>query len=186
MKLNFTKNDIFLFITISLIALGLGIYLPFTIPIRLVDPKPKLPPEEENRVYHPRGFSIIAPEGWKSFVDSNDSNDLSLIVIQPDTNARWAPKLFAQLYTEKDNPCYVDSSLYSQEKFLEYDAEVYEGRCGAYHQWQAVFLYEGDRYSVGIMLPHGEDETRYNKVPDYWWPFINSFHVESAASNTLD
>jgi len=176
------KNRTFLIVLIitGTIALALGFLIPWVAShhIGLVDPKPKLPPVEKNRIYHPNGFSIIAPQGWKSFVETTDNNDIDRITIQPDIDARWLPHLVARLYSEDDKPYYLDPNHYQPDKYLEFEAEIYEGLCHDYHGWHAVFSYEGKRYGVWLMLPHGHGPLRYSKVPDYWWAFLNSFQIK--------
>lgn len=177
--LKFTKAELLIVAVISISLTSLMVYILINLPIGLVDPKPKLPPQEVDRIRHPKGFSIIAPKGWQSFVVTSDNNNIDRITIQPDIDARWYPHLVARLFSEDDNPYYTsDPNRYQSDSYLEFDARVYEGLCADYHGWHAVFSYEGKRYGVLLMLPHGHGSPRYNKVPDYWWSFLNTFRID--------
>ncbi|HUT28150.1 MAG TPA: hypothetical protein VMX13_00030 [Sedimentisphaerales bacterium] len=178
--LRLTKAELLVVVIVLAASWPLMIYLLKHVPIGLADPKPVLPQREVDRVHHPQGFSIIAPKGWQSFVRTTDSNDLvDVILIQPDIDARWSPKLIVQLYSKDEDFRYARRPYnYQPGKYLKFDARIYEGLGGDYHCWEALFSHQGKRYSVLLMLPHGHGPPRYDKVPDYWWPFLNSFKIE--------
>jgi len=175
----FNRSDIYVIVVTVMVVGGLGVFLVLKVPIGLADPKPKLPPLEDNRVHHPKGFSIIAPQGWQFSIETTKNDRLDRIFIQPDIDARWSPKLIVRLLAKGKNPYYPqDPNDYQQGKYLEFNARIYEGLLADYHGWHAVFSHEGKRYDVLLMLPHGHGPPRYDKVPDYWWPFLNSFRIE--------
>lgn len=176
MKFRFTLTKIL--IIVAIVAFLLGIFLPMG-PATLIDPKPKLPPNEQNRINHPNGFSIIAPKGWKSVVETEPNNIYSSIVIFPENKARFVPSMVAIKYKNSEQAHYQTKySEYRKSKFLNFEAKIFEGRSACYHGWHAIFSEDKAWYGIKLMLPHGKDGTRYEKVPDYWWPFLNSFRVE--------
>jgi len=144
--------------------------------IGLVDPEPKLPPSEENRIYHPKGFSVISPDGWIAIIETNEDESRDQILIRPNINARWLPTLVISLNNERTT--LLDPNEYYPDKYLEYDAMICEMLWGDYYDWHAFFSYKNSQYSVLLMLPHGHGPPRYEKVPDHWWPFIKSFRID--------
>ncbi len=144
--------------------------------IGLVDPEPKLPPLEKNRFYHPKGFSIIAPDGWISSIKTIENESCDQIIIEPNVDARWSSRLVISLNDERTT--LLDPNEYYPDKYLEYDAMIYEGILGNYYDWHAFFSYKNSQYSVLLMLPHGHGPPKYEKVPDHWWPFLESFRID--------
>ena len=172
-------------ITVIFLTCLMAYYLDKGIKMGLADPKPKLPPLEDNRVYHPAGFSIIAPKGWRAIVETTQKEGRDRIWIQPKIDARWVPKLIVDLYHKDNEPYYAqDPNDYHPAKYLEYDAVIYEGLWFDYHGWHAVFSHQDKCYGVLLNLPHGHGPMRYNKVPDYWWAFLNTFQIDSNTSNS--
>lgn len=170
-----TKTELLILVIIFTLLTPLFVYILNRIPISLADPKPKLPPQEQHRIYHPEGFSIIAPKGWSAIVETTQKEGFNRITIQPDIDARWSPKLSVRSHSKDENPyAPLDPNNYKPEKYLEHDAMVYEGLCADYHGWLAVFTHQGKYYRVLLMLPHGHGPPRYDKVPEYWWPFLDS------------
>ena len=180
MKFILSKKELLIAIAIAIVVSVLFWNFLSKVPIGLADPKPKLPPMEKNRIYHPKCFSIVAPQGWKSFIETGGKRNFNRIWSQPDIDARWSPKLIASIYNIDENPYYaMDPNDYQSGRYLEFDAQFYEGLWHDYHGWHAVFSHQGKNYSVLLMLPHGHGPPRYDKVPDYWWPFLNSFRIET-------
>ena len=176
MKFRLTLNKVL--IIVAIVAFLLGIFGPMG-PTTLIDPKPKLPPSEQNRINHPNGFSIIAPKGWKSVIKTEPNNIYSSIVIFFKNKARFEPSLVAIKYKNPEKAHYgTKYNEYLKSKFLNYEAMVFEGRSACYHVWHAIFSEDEAWYGIQLMLPHGKDGTRYEKVPDYWWPFLNSFRID--------
>lgn len=166
-------------IIIGSVAFVLGVLMPWVAShnnIGLADPKPKLPLLEKNRIYHPKGFSVIAPEGWLSIIESSENEGRDQIVITPSINARWLPKLVIGF--NETRTTLFDPNEYKPGKHLEYDAMIYEGLWGDYYMWHAFFSHKNSRYSVLLILPHGHGPPRYEKVPDYWWMFLNSLRIK--------
>lgn len=169
-----------LLVIVAIVATLLGVLLPALAHITLIDPKPKLPPQESNRIYHPRRFSIIAPKDW-IYKTTTEPNNLEGIFIYPKNaaKARFSPRFAAILYPNRED---VNNRLnrdgFEKGKYLQFDAMVFEGLAGNYHRWEAIFTKDEKWYGVELMLPHGKDSIRYEKVPNYWWPFINSFRIE--------
>lgn len=177
MKLRLTLPKIL--IIVAVIAFLLGILTPLG-PVRLFDPKPKLPPHEQNRIHHHNGFSIIAPEGWMSVIKTETNNTYDSIIIFPKNKARFAPSIGAIKYKNSEEAHHLPKySEYRRSKFLNFEAIIFEGRSARYHRWHAIFSEDEAWYGIELMLPHGKHGTRYEKVPDYWWPFINSFRIDS-------
>jgi hypothetical protein len=147
--------------------------------VGLADPKPKLPPLEKDRVRHPKGFSIIAPKGWESMIiEAEGEEHVDCIRIQANADARWSAKLIVSLYSEGKKPYHAqDPNDYLRAKYLTFDAKIYEGLWADYHAWHAMLSYEGNLYEVLLMLPHGHGPPRYDEIPDYWRPFLNSFRI---------
>ncbi|NIP24567.1 MAG: hypothetical protein GWN67_03800 [Phycisphaerae bacterium] len=173
-RLTLTK----LLIIIAIFAFLLGIFGPMG-PATLIDPKPKLLPNEQNRINHPNGFSIIAPKGWTSVVKTEPNNIYSSIVIFPENKARFIPSLVAIKYKNSEQAHHLTNySEYHKSKFLNFEAMIFEGRAVYYHRWHVIFSENEAWYGIELMLPHGKDGTRYEKVPDYWWPFLNSFRID--------
>lgn len=168
---------------VSLVIVGafafvLGVFLPYLARVDLADPKPKLPPLEKNRVHHPKGFSIVAPKGWEFAIETAENRRVDRIWIQANTEARWSAKLIVSSYSEGQHVYHaMDPNEYVRDGYLEFDARIYEGLWHDYHGWHAMFSHKGERYEVLLMLPHGHGPPRYDKVPDHWWPFLNSFHI---------
>jgi hypothetical protein len=177
MKLRLARLKIL--IIVAVIAFLLGIFLPLLTPAILVDPKPKLPPLEQNRIHHPNGFSIVAPKGWMPTIKTEKNNAYDSIAIFPKNKARFTPSITAIKYKDSEKAHHLTEYRdYRKSKFLNFEAIISEGRSARYHLWHAIFSEDDAWYGIMLMLPHGKNGTRYEKVPDYWWPFINSFRIE--------
>jgi hypothetical protein len=169
-----------LLVIVSIIALLLAVFLPVLTHehITINDPKPKLPAMESNRIYHPKGFSIIAPESWINKIQT-EPNNIERILIHP----KFLPELEISTYLDtvlfhdiNDVNNYLINSNFKKCKFLLYDAMVFEGDRGRYYRWEAIFSQNERWYMVRLWLPRiGK---KYENIPDYWWPFINSFRIE--------
>ena len=176
MKLRLTFPKIL--IVVSVIAFLLGLFMPVGM-VGLADPKPKLPPNEKNRIQHPNGFSIIAPEGWMTIIKTEPNNLYDCIAIFPKNKARFKPFIGTTKYKDAEEAHHLPKySEYLKSKFLNYEAIIFEGRSARYHVWHAIFSEDETWYDIMLSLPHGKHGTRYEKVPDYWWPFLNSFRIE--------
>ncbi len=183
MKVISFKNRTFLIVLIITgIAAGvLGFLMPWVASrniglIGLVDPEPKLPPLEENRVYHPKGFSLIAPDGWIASIKTIENENCDQVIIEPKIDARWTPRLVISLNDGRNT--LLDPNGYYKGKYLEYDAMICGMSWGHYYDWHALFSHKNSQYSVLLMLPHGHGPPKYEKVPDYWWPFLESFRID--------
>ena len=177
MKLRLTLPKIL--ILVAVIAFLLGIFAPMG-PAILFDPKPKLPLHEKNRIHHHKGFSIIAPEGWMSIIKTETGDTCDSITIFPKKRARFISSITAIKYKNSEEAHHLTKySEYRKSKFLAFEAIIFEGRSARYHAWDAIFSEDNAWYGIRLMLPHGKHGTRYQKVPDYWWPFINSFRIDS-------
>ncbi|MHC4215231.1 MAG: hypothetical protein ACYSWP_17860, partial [Planctomycetota bacterium] len=133
MKLRLTLPKIL--IIVAVIAFLLGIFLPVGM-VRLIDPNPKLPPHEQNRIHHPNGFSIIAPEGWRSVIETDNAYDS--IIIFPKNKARFKPSIGAIKYENSEEaPHLPEYREYRKSKFLNFEAIIFEGRSTRDHMWHA-------------------------------------------------
>jgi hypothetical protein len=179
MKLRLTLPKIL--IIVAVVALLLAIFIPVG-PGILIDPKPELPPHEQNRIHHHNGFSIIAPEGWRSVIKTETTSPYDSIIIFPKHKARFAPSISAIKYKNSEQAHHLpEYREYRKSKFLNFEAIIFEGRSARYHMWHAVLSEDGAWYGIELTLPHGKHGRRYEKVPDYWWPFLNSFRIEPAS-----
>lgn len=177
MKLKFSFLGVL--IVIGVVGLLTGILLPGLARRTLFDPKPKLPPLEKNRIHHPKGFSIIAPEGWMSVVHTEPNVFYDSIFIAPKNRARFEPHIVAIQYENSDEASKsAEQEEYRKSEFLGLPAMVFKGRSARYHMWHAIFSKDDRWFAIMLMLPNGKDGIRYEAVPDYWWPFINSFRTD--------
>lgn len=120
-------------IIVAIIAFLFGIFLPVGM-ITLADPKPKLPPQEQNRIHHPNGFSIITPKGWMSSIDSESNNTYDSIIIFPNNKARFAPSIEAIRYKDSEGAHRLTKHYeFHKSKFLDFEAMIFEGRIARYH-----------------------------------------------------
>jgi hypothetical protein len=116
MKFRLTLTKVL--IIVAIVAFLLGIFGPMG-PTTLIDPKPKLPPNEQNRINHPNGFSIIAPKRWKSVIKTETNNRYSSIVIFFKNKARFEPSLVAIKYKNSEQAHYgTKYNEYLKSKFL--------------------------------------------------------------------
>lgn len=175
-------------ITIVIIVFICSAVVLFLLPLKdYLYPWPSPPPKEQNRVFHPAGFSIVKPDKWLSKIRVKgepefQSKNLKIVTkvdsifIYPDTKARFPDTLTVKKYSQKP----VFEKYYKPYKlpgFSFKDGVQYENQQGKYFQWTGLVKLKEDWYCIQLMQPN-DDMMIAADVPDYWWPFINSFKAE--------
>jgi len=179
-KIKLSKLELLIVLLVAAVLISFLVTALLNMPIELSDPKPKLPPSESNRIHHPKGFSIIAPEGWTTRVETKEQGKRDSIFIQLNVDARFCTRLSVTLFPERPNfNKFPFREGYKEGRFKQYEAFIFDGDTGNYYQWNSYFHNQDKWFFVTLWLPNGDDGVRYHKIPDYWWPFIESFQIDS-------
>lgn len=170
-------------VLVGILACALGFLMPWVASrqkMTLQDIEPKLPPLEKGRIHHPKGFSVIAPQGWFSKIETDAREGDNRIIITPSIDARWLPKFVVGL---NDGVRVADINEYRPNKYLVYDAMIYENSKSDYYFWHAIFSFRDHQFNVLLMLPNSYDFIKYDKVPNQWLEFLNTFQIDQASFN---
>jgi len=180
-------------------ALVLGLIAAIVVPVGdLWYPAVAPPPKEDLRIVHPHGFSIVRPDGWGFDVAVGGQAQqgrggvrvtptADCIQIFPVTKARM-PEMLSVMrlpggFAEPD----ATYRRISPEPHLQIKgAHAYAGQAGKYYHWFAdVSPAGGLWFRISLMLPN-DDLWSNTRVPDEWWPFINSFRTHEARGSRPD
>jgi hypothetical protein len=153
------------------------------------DPKPALPPREEDRLYHPAGFSLVMPRGWAGEVLVRGEPQpgarpwhRNVLAIVPGTGARFESMLGATELAEPPDPL---SGSTTTMQFGGAEASLFERELGRYYNASLAFRRDGRWFAVWLMLPNDKYGVRHQTVPDYWWPFLESFRLEDRSARVV-
>jgi len=152
---------------------------------------PDITPNEENRVFHPAGFSIIAPAGWQNRVTEADgaidgvyerpthANDSIRII--PNTKARLTEMLIIRkIGGNWRNQDIRTATPAKQDRFQLPAAATFEEQRGNYWVWFALLPDQQSQehyYELSLWLPN-DDIGGQDSVPEVWWSYLNSFRME--------
>ncbi|MDP7252278.1 MAG: hypothetical protein QGF00_21895 [Planctomycetota bacterium] len=143
----------------------------------VLDPKPELPADEANRVKHAKGFSIIKPNGWESQEFVDDKLRGNSIVIRPSKVDEYSPSLEVSMCDDRTElETLMTQRRYSFSKGGR-QAVIFDPVNGPFLELIVGITREGRWYKIKLSLPNGLRKYRYQKVPQYWWAFLNSFRA---------
>lgn len=133
-------------------------------------------PLESHRVIHPSGFSIIPPERMRGTINLVSDDQINIL---PDGGrSRYTPVMGVIRWADAPYPADLARSGFRPGQFQDQDAMVYRGPSGKYDAWRATFLRGSHWYEVCLLLPGGDRDPQ-TMPPDAWWPFLNTFRVET-------
>jgi hypothetical protein len=145
---------------------------------------PETPPVETQRVFHPRGFSVIPPPGWvvKFVADS--------IIIGPGSKkVRYAPGFgitrldYAPELSEFHKTAFLEMEAYEMTRPASGHGDV------TYLIYHLLVRHDDHWYEISYSLPNGSfDRPARSTVPDTMMLYIHSFRprTNSAANKALE
>lgn len=172
-RLRFRHVLLLTIVVSALLGISLGLLLQPNAPWI-----PEKPPEEGNRVEHPRGFSIVAPSGWESKVCSTPEDNY--IYLAPPTNVpfvgpiRYHPMIgVALLERPPDRSGFTDGRFLEQPAFQMLEFSV--GR-GDYLALTILLQREGHWFRIRYRVPEQQlPSAARHDVPDAIWQFLRTF-----------
>ena len=138
---------------------------------------PEETPQEDRRVVHPLGFSVVKPSGWFEKIFRDDDHNLmgDEIYLLPTTNrVRFRPCLRVSTFT--NTPAYL--SNYHQTRFLDMDAyekTVLRAGNGDYFTYELYFPNRDRWYRIIYQIPADSRTPSITSVPETMLPYMKSF-----------
>jgi hypothetical protein len=135
-------------------------------------------PREKLRVYHPTGYSIIAPPGWisiprKPALERYLADSLTL---EPERSIGKVPRLFVGSFSgTPDVTELLRTKQLFEGSFMGEPAYVREGLNRGMWMWRAIFERSGRWYELVLWLPHPAEVERTE-----YFAFLQSFKPAKA------
>lgn len=179
MKLKISLTE--LFIVTGIIAILLAVLLPAVNAVRKdyggwTDPIPTRPPNEDNRIYDSRGFSMVIPPEWR--LTEGIDND-AIAQIEATSGYRYASTISAKLAHSRikvtnypDRWELGDLTLQSWQR--EYEGKEFGSR---WFVFQSA-LHDGDRLFLLSFETHADVEGLPQIAADY----LRTFRIETEGS----
>jgi hypothetical protein len=145
---------------------------------------PKDRPDERNRVYHPKGFSIIPPPGWKvsSSEDGMGSNPGA------GRNVRYTPRLTVRTTDRRWRwPGKMDENLretvFAGQAAHEALDPLVGGGDEPYFSYGVFMERDGTWYEIFYQTPNGSwISPQYTSTPEGIAPYIQSFRLTESST----
>ncbi len=134
-------------------------------------------PQEDRRVVHPLGFSVVKPPGWFEKIFRDDDHNLmgDEIYLLPTTNkVRFRPDIRVSTFT--NTPVYL--SNYHETLFLKmkaYEKTVLRAGNGDYFTYDVYVTNSGRWYEIIYQIPADSRTPSITTVPESMMPYIQSF-----------
>ena len=138
---------------------------------------PEETPQEDRRIVHPIGFSVVKPPGWceKIFRDNDGSLMGDEIYLLPTTNRlRFRPCLRVSTFTNTP----VHLSNYNETLFLKmkaYEKTVLRAGNGDYFTYELYLTNGGRWYEIIYQIPADSRTPSITTIPESMMPYIQSF-----------
>jgi hypothetical protein len=136
---------------------------------------PKEPPQEDRRIIHPAGFSVVCPPGWVVKIVKRDVglNDWISLRGGP-RSTRFAPELYVGTFNGP--PIYL--SNYQETVFLgdkAYERTDLAAGNGEYFTYELFLANRSQWYKICYQIPSSSQNPLYLKVPEKMMPYLESF-----------
>jgi hypothetical protein len=151
----------------------------FLLPAISPAPRIDIPPQEENRVRHPHGFSIIRPGRTKASFSEDG------IGIVPDGGrSRYTESLVVHRLAGEPDRQRLEREGLRPGTFQDRDAFIRIGPSGRYDTWRAIINRGGWWYEIYLMTPASmelwqEEPTVPTPPPSpEWMAYLNTLRVD--------
>jgi hypothetical protein len=143
------------------------------------------PALEENRIVHPNGFSIIAPDTWRTHIKvigvpdtHGDEPTLDSISAAPWAKVKRTPLLKVYRWVNKKPGLLENYKLVECSWFAYPEAKCYQFQADYYFNWEAIIPGRNESETFELRMVEINDAIKNsNEVPDRWKPFLNSFRI---------
>lgn len=138
---------------------------------------PEEGPQEDRRVVHPLGFSVVKPPGWSEKIFRDDDHNLmgDTIYLLPTTNrVRFRPCFRVSAFT--NTPAYL--TQYHQTRFLgitAYEKTVLRAGNGDFFAYELLLTNRDLWYQIIYQIPADSRSPSITSVPETMLPYIQSF-----------
>jgi hypothetical protein len=135
-------------------------------------------PREEDRVWHPDGYSMIAPPDWKMSIETEEKTlvrtNRGWLKVEPRNPGYYPPALTITVLRDPPETEKLKSTQhFTAGTFHGLPALIASAPHGKYWAYQCIFQDRDRWFQITLSMPDYED------VPNSsWWPYVDSFRYE--------
>ena len=134
---------------------------------------PKQPPSEDRRVFHPKGFSIVSPHGWKVTTSGYES-DVAVLLLTPGDNLRISPGLAVSILTEPPQLTDFQNAVFPVGRAYS-RIGISKGHNHARCIYTLAVNHSNHWYQVTYSETRAFDDDRSVKIPEMIMRYIDTF-----------
>jgi hypothetical protein len=135
-------------------------------------------PRDADRVWHPDGYSVIAPPDWKMSIETEEKTlvrtNRGWLKVEPRNPGYYPPTMtITALRDPPETARLKETQHFTEGTFQGKPALIASAPHGKYWAYQTIFQDRDRWFQITLSMPD------YADVPNSsWWPYLDSFRYQ--------